>query len=128
MDNEAGVLTDISADVQSLTINLNAPEIDVSNLGSCDKEYIGGAEDGTIDLTVFTNNTTPATFDILYTANGTSVTRTWEYAPYSSSGIILSGECRGTSFSPTAQAGDNVQMANVTLRITGAVTKSSVSL
>ena len=125
LDDSAGTLTAITADITRITLNYNGGEIDVTCLGEDDRSFLAGVRDCTIDLSGIANNTTPQTLDIIRTAVATSVSRTFSYMLFS--GEYLTGECFATRYTPSSGQGDDPVAFDATLRVDGALPATSVA-
>lgn len=127
IDNAAGTLTDIGNDVTGFTPTKNKAEFDTSTIASCDATYIDGRRDQTIQLNFLTNNSSPPTLDIFDSFYQTSVTRTFAYQLGNTADMDwYTGECKMNTYVPGVVQINALTAGNVTLRVSGAETKTSV--
>lgn len=123
VDNSAGVLTDISNTLNSVSFPRDAEVLETTSFGSSDRSYIVGFKNGTISV----EGSFDATVDThLAGILGQDATVSFEYGPEGSTATFTkyTGECIMTAYENAAGVGDIVTFS-AEFQITGAVTRGA---
>ncbi len=122
-ETSTGVLTDITAHVNSASVQAVLTMIEDSALGDADRTYLPGLHGKTIPINGFWNSTTETIYGPLVDAR-TSRTKTAEYGDGNGfySGEVLVGNVQVTG------TPDTVETFSADHTITGALTRTSVGL
>jgi hypothetical protein len=123
IDSSTGVLTDISAYVNSQTLASAITDLDTTGMGATSKTRQNGLADKSIPLNGFTNSTTEAIFGPLL--NGTSVTKTVEFK--AATGKYYNGEFLPTQIQFSGSP-DTLEVWSATLVNSGVLNRTSVAL
>lgn len=123
IDNAAGTITDISAYVNSQSLEAAITDLDTTGMGATSRSRVNGLADISVPINGFVNSTTEPIFGPLI--NGTSVTKTVEFKSYT--GRYFNGEFLPTAVSFSGSP-DTLQLFSTTLVLTGAINRTSVTL
>ncbi len=123
LDNSAGALTDISAELENVDFPETIDTLPAHTFGDSSKEYILGLKGASLSLSGPWSTTIEAHLRGIY---GASTSKTFEYGPAGSTAGLpkLTGECHLTSFRRTDAVEGRVGFA-AELIVTGDVTATS---
>lgn len=123
VDNAAGVLTNISDTLNSVSFPREAETLETTSFGSSDRTYVVGFKNQTISV----EGTFDATVDAhLAAILGQEASVSFEYGPEGTTATFVkyTGECLMTSYETSAGVGDVVSFS-AEFQITGAVTRGA---
>lgn len=129
--NNGVVLTvdgvDLSDFVQSVTLNWNANELDVTAMGDSGIRRIKGLEDNSISIDFLNDNATSATLQTLCDNFGENVTVTVKNssAATSASNPLFTMTCLINGITPVNGAVGDVSTQSVTWNVSGAIAKTT---
>lgn len=128
--NNGVVLTvdgvDLSDFVQSVTLNWNANELDVTAMGDTGIRRIKGLEDNSISIDFLNDNASSATLQTLCDNFGENVTVTVKNtsAATSASNPLFTMTCLINGITPVNGAVGDVSTQSVTWNVSGAIAKT----
>ena len=110
--------TDLSGDINSVSISRTADTAETSALGSSTKSFVAGLRDATITVSGMFDASVYATI-----AGWLGTSQTWEYGPAGSAAgrVRVSGSGIITSVELSSSVGE-VVAANISIQVSGAVT------
>ncbi len=129
--NNGVVLTvdgvDLSDFVQSVTLNWNANELDVTAMGDTGIRRIKGLEDNSISIDFLNDNATSAVLQTLCDNFGENVTVTVKNssAATSASNPLFTMTCLINGITPVNGAVGDVSTQSVTWNVSGAIAKTT---
>jgi hypothetical protein len=123
LDGSTGVLTDLSAQVNSQQLSAAITDLITTGMGATSQSRINGLADITIPVNGMVNSTVRGILAPI--ANGTSVTKTFEYKLYQ--GAYFNGEALPTNIQFSGSP-DTLELFSLTLAVTGALNSTSVAL
>ncbi len=123
IDSSTGTLTDITAYVNSQSLESAITDLDTTGMGTTARTRVNGLGDISIPLNGFVNTTTDGIFGPI--VNGTSVTKTMQFQAYS--GSYYNGEFLPTAVSISGSP-DTLELWSATMVLTGSINRTSVSL
>jgi hypothetical protein len=123
LDDNAGSLTDISQQCDSVDLSNDVESFDVTTFQSANKEYLVGFSDGKISFSGFYDGTLIAHLMGLITTSGSGASRSFQWGPEGSTTGLpkFTGEGFLTSFKPSSKVNEPNKFT-AELQITGAIT------
>lgn len=122
IDNASGTITDISAYVNSQSLEAAITDLDTTGMGATSRSRVNGLGDISIPLNGFVNTTTEGIFGPI--TNGTSVTKTMDFTAFT--GRHFTGEFLPTAVSFSGSP-DTLELWSATMVLTGALNRTSVA-
>ena len=123
LDSSTGALTDISAYVNSQSIQSAITDLMTTGMGATANTRVNGLANISLPINGFVNTTTRGILAPI--VGGTSVTKTFEFKVYT--GAYLNGECLPTNVQFSGSP-DTLELFSTTLVVTGAHNSTSVAL
>jgi predicted secreted protein len=129
IDNDAGVLTDISAFCEEVSLSRDIETAETTTFGNDDKNYITGLRDATVSVSGKFDAAAASAIDpVLAGVLGSASTVSWAYRPNSASVSTSNPEYQGeaivTSYEVSGGVGDAVTFS-AELQCTGAITRAT---
>ena len=141
MQNNAGFQVQVSAayvdltnHVQSITINRNYDELEVTAMGSLGRQYVAGLETSTIAIDFLNDDATASVMQTLNTLVGTNaafkicqttIAGTPSTATISATNPLYTGLVLINKLTPVAGKVGDISMQSVTFTVSGAITVAS---
>ena len=141
MQNNAGfqiqvssAYVDLTNHVQSITINRNFDELEVTAMGSSGRQYVAGLETSTIAIDFLNDDATASVMQTLNTLVGTNaafkicqttVAGTPSTATISATNPLYTGLILVNKLTPVAGKVGDISMQSLTFTVSGAITVAS---
>ena len=129
-----GTYVDLTDHVQSITINRNFDELEVTAMGSTGRQYVAGLETSTIAVDFLNDDSTASVMQTLNALVGsnaafkicqTTVAGTPTTATISATNPLYSGLVLVNKLTPIAGKVGDIAMQSLTFTVSGAITVSS---